>query len=74
MRLFGNDISPLRLVLLVASYIVGTWIAVHGRSLFPWLGPFAHTPGMVLSFLLLYRLTPTPDATQTANEGDRSGQ
>ncbi|WP_159970725.1 hypothetical protein [Pseudomonas sp. 8Z] len=68
MKIYGHDYSPLRLALLAASYIVGTWIAVHGRSLFPWLGPFAHTPGLVLSVLLFYRLTPTADATQTAKE------
>lgn len=70
MKIYGHDYSLLRLVLLAASYIVGTWIAVHGRSLFPWLGPFAHTPGLVLSFLLFYRLTPTADAAQTTKEGD----
>lgn len=68
MKIYGQDYSPLRLVLLAASYIVGIWIAVHGRSLFPWLGAFAHTPGLVLSVLLFYRLTPTADATQTAKE------
>lgn len=70
MKVFGNDISPLRLALLAASYIVGTSIAINGSSLFPWLGPFVHTPGLVLSVLLFYRLTPTPEATQTAKEGD----
>ncbi|MGG5870557.1 hypothetical protein [Pseudomonas peli] len=73
MKVFGNDISPLRLVLLAASYIVGTSIAINGPSLFPWLGPFVHTPGLVLSALLFYRLTPTPDATHPAKGGTRNG-
>lgn len=73
MRLFGNEISPLRLVLLAASYIVGTSIAINGPALFPWLGPFVHTPGLVLSVLLFYRLTPTPEATQMAKEEARNG-
>lgn len=68
MKIYGHDYSPLRLALLAASYIVGTWIAVHGRALFPWLGPFAHTPGLVLSVLLFYRLTPTAEAAQTDKE------
>ncbi len=70
MKIYGHDYSPLRLTLLAASYIVGIWIAVHGRSLFPWLGPFAHTPGLVLSVLLFYRLTPTADSAQTTKEED----
>ena len=69
MKVFGNEISPFRLALLAASYIVGTSIAINGPLLFPWLGPFVHTPGLVLSVLLFYRLTPTPDATQTTKEG-----
>lgn len=73
MKLFGSDITPLRLVLLAASYIVGTSIAINGPALFPWLGPFVHTPGLVLSVLLFYRLTPTPEATQMAKEEARNG-
>lgn len=69
MRIYGHDYPPLRLVLIAASYLVGTSIAINGPSLFPWLAPFAHTPGLVLSFLLFYRLIPVADATQTAKEG-----
>ncbi|MGG2399959.1 hypothetical protein ACJRW5_23735 [Pseudomonas sp. SH1-B] len=68
MKIYGHDYPPLRLVLIAASYLVGTSIAIIGPSLFPWLSPFSHTPGLVLSFLLFYRLTPATDATQTAKE------